>query len=110
MAVAARGLLVDPVGGPSVYPYQPPGLWEEVSVEHRAHYPQGHGEQLYRRSLYCFWKRTSPPPALTTFDAADRETCAVRRARTNTPLQAVILMNDPTYVEASRKLAERITT
>lgn len=109
-ALAASGLLVDTIGGPSVYPYQPPGLWEEVSVEHRAHYPQGHAEQLYRRSLYCFWKRTSPPPALTTFDAADRETCAVRRARTNTPLQALVLMNDPTYLEASRKLAERIMT
>jgi hypothetical protein len=109
-ALAVSGLLNSTVGGPSVFPYQPPGLWEEVSVEHRAHYPQKHGDQLYRRSLYSFWKRTIPPPALSTFDAADRETCSVRRSRTNTPLQALVLMNDPTYVEAARKLAERIMT
>src|SRR5262245_40552294 len=71
-------------------------------------YSQSHGADLYRRTMYTFWKRTCPPAQLATFDAPDRETCTVRRARTNTPLQALILMNDPTYIEASRKLAERM--
>src|SRR5205085_7760810 len=71
-------------------------------------YVQSHGKDLYRRTMYTFWKRTCPPAALATFDAPDRETCTVRRARTNTPLQALVLMNDPTYLEASRKLAERM--
>ena len=73
-------------------------------------YTQSHGADLYRRTMYTFWKRTSPPPTLVTFDAPDRETCTVRRSTTNTPLQALVLLNDPTYVEASRKLAERIMT
>jgi hypothetical protein len=71
-------------------------------------YVQSHGAELYRRTMYTFWKRTCPPPTLSTFDAPDRETCTVRRARTNTPLQALILLNDPTYIEASRKMAERV--
>src|SRR5438045_7998579 len=71
-------------------------------------YVQDHGKDLYRRTMYTFWKRSAPPPTLLTFDAPDRETCVVRRSRTNTPLQALILMNDPTYLEASRKLAERM--
>ena len=71
-------------------------------------YVQSHGKDLYRRTMYTFWKRTSPPPTLMTFDAPDREICTVRRPRTNTPLQALVLMNDPTYLEASRKLAERM--
>jgi hypothetical protein len=107
-ALAISGLLHEQIGGPSVKPYQPPGLWEEVSVERRYTYVADKGDQLYRRSLYTFWRRTIPPPSMTTFDAPDRETCVIRRARTNTPLQALILLNDPTYVEAARKLAEML--
>ncbi len=106
-ALAESGLLKEQLGGPSVKPYQPPGLWEEVSVSHQAVYHADKGDALYRRSLYTFRKRTCAPPALTTFDAPDREYCVIRRGRTNTPLQALVLMNDPTYVEAARKLAER---
>jgi cytochrome c553 len=106
-ALAVSGLLVAKIGGPSVKPYQPEGLWEDVSVERREVYRPDPGDGLYRRSLYTFWKRTCPPPSMATLDAPDRETCVVRRARTNTPLQALMLLNDPTYVEASRKLAER---
>jgi len=112
-ALAASGLLVPRIGGPSVRPYQPPGLWEEISFkgEFTAQvYEQDHGEALYRRSMYTFWKRTCPPPSLQTFDAPEREFCLVRRPVTNTPLQALVLMNDPTFVEASRKFAERILT
>lgn len=107
-ALAAAGLLVETLGGPSVMPYQPAGLWEDVSVERRYVYTPDPGAGLYRRSMYTFWKRTCPPPAMTALDAPDRESCLARRARTNTPLQALILLNDPTYVEASRKLAERM--
>ena len=113
-ALFLSGLLVEKIGGPSVRPYQPPGLWEELSSRQDSDkfsaqkFVQDHGESLYRRSLYTFWKRTSPPPSLTTFDAPDREKCIVGRERTNTPLQALVLMNDPTYVEAARKLAERM--
>jgi hypothetical protein len=112
-ALAISGLLVPKIGGPSVKPYQPAGLWEEISFGagfSAQTYQQDHGEALYRRSMYTFWKRTCPPPALQTFDAPEREFCMVRRSVTNTPLQALVLMNDPTYVEASRKLAERILT
>jgi hypothetical protein len=113
-ALAISGLLNGEVGGKSVSPYQPPGLWEELmSRSDGANwtaqtYTQSHGKDLYRRTMYTFWKRTCPPPSLATLDAPDRETCVVRRSRTNTPLQALVLMNDPTYVEAARKLAERI--
>jgi hypothetical protein len=108
-ALAISGLLVPKIGGPSVKPYQPPGLWEELTFSLSPQtYEQDHGEALYRRSLYTFWKRTCPPPALQMFDAPEREFCTMRRSVTNTPLQALVLMNDPTYVEASRKLAERI--
>jgi hypothetical protein len=104
-ALAASGLLVERVGGASVKPYQPPGLWKELTGTED--YVPDHGEKLYRRSLYTFWKRTVAPPALVTFDAAGRETCVVRQTRTNTPLQALNLMNDVTFVEASRLLAQR---
>ncbi len=104
-ALAVSGLLVEQIGGPSVKPYQPAGLWKELSGQD---YVQDKGEKLYRRSLYTFWKRSSPPPSLMNFDAAGREACVVRETRTNTPLQALDLMNDVTYLEASRKLAERV--
>ncbi len=112
-ALAASGLLNDQIGGPSVYPYQPKGLWEEMAFGEgftAQTYVQSTGADLYRRSMYTLWKRTVPPPALTTFDAPDREKCTARRSRTNTPLQALVLLNDPTYVEASRALAERAIT
>jgi len=106
-ALFVSGLFKERIGGPSVKPYQPEGLWEDVSVERRDKYVPDAGDSLYRRSMYTFWKRTCPPPGMATFDAPDREFCLVRRARTNTPLQALVLLNDPTYVEAARKLAER---
>jgi len=106
-ALDISGLLVEKVGGPPVKPYQPPGLWEELSFDGGG-YVQDEGENLYRRSLYTYWKRTVTPPAMATFDAATRETCIVRANRTNTPLQALNLMNDVTYLEASRKFAERV--
>jgi hypothetical protein len=107
-ALAVSGLLKDKVGGPSVKPYQPAGLWEDVSVNRGYKYVADRGDGLYRRSMYTFWRRTCPPPSMMLFDAPDRETCLFRRARTNTPLHALILLNDPTYLEASRKLAERV--
>jgi hypothetical protein len=106
--LAISGLLREKLGGPSVKPYQPAGLWEDVSVERRAKYVADKNEGLYRRSMYTFWKRTCPPPGMTAFDAPDRETCLIRRARTNTPLQALVLLNDPTYVESARIFAERL--
>ena len=113
-ALAVSGLLNDEIAGKSVSPYQPAGLWEELMSRADGQnwtaqtYTQSHGADLYRRTMYTFWKRTAPPPTLSTFDAPDRETCTVRRPRTNTPLQALVLMNDPTYLEAARKLAERM--
>jgi hypothetical protein len=104
-ALAASGLLVERIGGPSVKPYQPPGLWEAVSYDGELSYQQDPGDGPWRRSLYTFWKRQSPPPALLTFDGPTRETCVVRRPRTNTPLQALVTLNDVTYVEAGRALA-----
>jgi hypothetical protein len=105
-ALAIAGLLTPEIGGPSVKPYQPAGLWEELSNE--GTYKNDHGDDLYRRSLYTFWKRTLGPPAMLAFDAAARETCIVRETRTNTPIQALNLMNDVTYIEASRIFAERM--
>nr|HRJ21711.1 DUF1553 domain-containing protein [Bryobacteraceae bacterium] len=105
-ALAAAGLLVEKTGGPSVNPYQPPGLWEELHGGKG--YQQGMGEDLYRRSLYTYWKRTIAPPMMVNFDAPTREVCTVTTSRTNTPLQALNLMNDVTFLEAARKLAERM--
>ncbi|MEW5979723.1 MAG: DUF1553 domain-containing protein [Acidobacteriota bacterium] len=109
-ALAVSGLLNKTLGGPGVYPYQPRGLWEEMAygdVFSAQFYQPSTGADLYRRSLYTFWKRTVPPPSLATFDAPDRERCVARRAVTNTPLQALVLMNDPTFVEAARHLAQQ---
>ena len=107
-ALSIAGILQPRIGGPSVKPYQPEGLWEDVTVERRGKYVADQGEGLYRRSMYTFWKRTCPPPAMVSFDAPNREVCVARRSRTNTPLQSLVLMNDPTYVEAARVLAETI--
>lgn len=109
-ALAISGLLREKLGGPSVRPYQPAGLWEAVTYDGDLSYTQDEGDALYRRSLYTFWKRQSPPPGMLAFDAPTRETCTVLRPRTNTPLQALILLNDPTYVEAARAMAERMLT
>jgi hypothetical protein len=106
-ALAASGLLSRRIGGPSVRPYQPDGLWKDLASAH-LDYQQGHGEDLYRRSLYTFLRRTVSPPAMAALDAPNREICTVRRARTNTPVQALVLMNDPTFVEAARVLAQRV--
>jgi mono/diheme cytochrome c family protein len=110
-ALAVSGLLQEQIGGPSVLPYQPAGLWEELAfgdVYSAQAYVQGHGPDLYRRSLYTFEKRTVAPASLNIFDMPDREKCTARRSRTNTPLQSLVLLNDPTYVEAARALAQRM--
>lgn len=111
-ALALSGLLIDKIGGKSVKPYQPAGLWKPVGFggSNTSVFVQDKGDKLFRRSMYTFWKRTVPPPSMATFDAPNRETCSVRRARTNTPLQALVLMNDVQYVEAARKFAERVIT
>jgi hypothetical protein len=108
-ALAVSGLLVERFGGPSVKPYQPEGLWKEVAMvqSNTRDYAMGTGADLRRRSLYTYWKRACPPPALQTLDAPTRESCVVRRATTNTPLQALALWNDVQFVEAARALAER---
>jgi hypothetical protein len=109
-ALAASGLLVRTIGGPSVKPYQPPGLWEEKGVfsHFLLHYNTDKGDGLYRRSLYTFWRRTSPPPSMIVFDAGSRDLCTVQRQSTNTPQQALVLLNDPQFVEASRLIGERM--
>jgi hypothetical protein len=107
-ALAVSGLLRRDMGGPSVKPYQPAGLWNVVAItgSNTRVYKKDSGDALYRRSLYTFWKRTSPPPTMAAFNAPTREQCTVRRERTNTPIQALVLMNDPQFVESARHLAE----
>jgi len=111
-ALTVSGLLVRKMGGLGVKPYQPQGIWKAVGYtdSNTANFKRDSGEALYRRSLYTFWKRTAPPPTLVTLDAPSRETCTVRRSRTNTPLAALALMNDEQFVEASRQLAQRMMT
>jgi hypothetical protein len=106
-ALAISGLLSSRIGGPSARPYQPEGLWEEVGARNKNYVPD-HGEGLYRRSIYTFWKRTAPPPTMLVFDAPSREVCTARREPTTTPLQALVLLNDPQFVEAQRVLAEEL--
>jgi hypothetical protein len=107
-ALAASGLLVEKIGGPSTRPYQPPGIWSIVGMPEgdTREYKQDHGDNLYRRSVYTFWKRQAPPASMEIFNAPSRETCTVRRERTDTPLQALVTLNDPQFVEAARHLAE----
>ncbi len=107
-ALAVSGLLVDELGGPGVKPYQPPNIWNEVSLNGGLRYPQDKGAKLYRRSLYTYWKRSAPMPNMVIFDAPTREKCVVQRARTNTPLQALVTLNDPQFVEAARVFAQRL--
>jgi hypothetical protein len=110
-ALAVSGLLARRIGGPSVYPFQPADLYQGIIVD--AAYPGtkyeiSQGDDQYRRSLYTFWKRTVPHPTMTAFDAPDREFCTARRFVTNTPLQALTLMNDPTFLEPARRLGQRM--
>jgi hypothetical protein len=108
-ALAISGLLVDKLGGPSVRPYMPPAVWDETSVYgDLRNYKADDGEGLYRRTLYTVWKRTAAPPSMLLFDSPTREICTVKRSRTNTPLQALALLNEVTYVEAARVLAQRM--
>ncbi|HEV3341162.1 MAG TPA: DUF1553 domain-containing protein [Pirellulales bacterium] len=109
-ALAASGLLVEKVGGPSVRPYQPEGVWEAVAMigSNTRDYKADDGDSLYRRSLYTFWKRAAPPASMDIFNAPSREVCAVRRERTDTPLQALVTLNDPQFIEAARRLAEGV--
>ena len=108
-ALASSGLMSPKIGGPSVRPYQPEGIWEAVAMDisNTRFYKQDKGEALYRRSMYTFWKRAAPPPTMEIFNAPSRENCTVVRERTNTPLQALVTMNDPQFFEAARVLAER---
>ena len=109
-ALATSGLLVEKIGGPSVKPYQPDGVWEAVAMigSNTRDYRRDTGENLYRRSMYTFWKRSAPPASMEIFNATARETCTVRRERTNTPLQALVTLNDTQFVEAARNLAQSI--
>ena len=113
-ALAVSGLLNEQLGGPSVKPHQPAGLWKEIaggaSGTYRNGYEMDEGAGRYRRSLYTFWRRTIPPALMATFDAPSRESCTVRRGRTNTPLQALALMNDVVFIEAARYLAARVAS
>jgi hypothetical protein len=107
-ALVGSGLLVEKIGGPSARPYQPPGIWNEVGMpdgDTRV-YKQDNGDNLYRRSVYTFWKRMATPASMDIFNAPSRETCTVRRERTDTPLQALVTLNDPQFIEAARQLAQ----
>ncbi len=106
-ALAASNLLAKKIGGPSVYPYQPKGIWKALATRNATEYEQGKGVDLYRRSMYTIWKRSAPPPSMMNFDAPDRYYCIVSRQKTATPLQSLVLMNDPQFVEAARMLGER---
>jgi hypothetical protein len=108
-ALSSSGLLVRKLGGPSVRPYQPEGVWEAVAMigSNTRDYKVDAGDKVYRRSLYTFWKRAAPPASMDIFNAPNREVCVVKRERTNTPLQALVTLNDPQFVEAARRLAER---
>jgi len=103
-ALAVSGLLNPKIGGPSVKPYQPPGIWDGTDSK----YEQDRGDALYRRGLYVFWRRSAHYPPFATFDAPNREVCTCLRQRTQTPLQSLVLMNDPAFVESARALAERV--
>jgi len=109
-ALAASGLLAPKIGGPSIKPYQPDGVWEAVAMpeSNTRIYKRDSGESLYRRSLYTLWKRAAPPASMDIFNAPNRETCTVRRERTNTPLQALVTLNDPQFIEAARHLAQLV--
>jgi hypothetical protein len=111
-ALASSGLLAPRIGGPSVRPYQPEGVWEAVAMigSNTRDYKQDQGENLYRRSMYTFWKRAAPPASMEIFNAPNREICSVQRERTNTPLQALVTLNDPQFIEAARRLAARALT
>ncbi|MFO0945184.1 MAG: DUF1553 domain-containing protein [Planctomycetota bacterium] len=108
-ALKVSGLLIPKIGGPSVRPYQPPGVWEAVAMigSNTRDYKQDAGEKLYRRSMYTFWKRAAPPASMEILNAPSREVCTVRRERTNTPIQALVTLNDPQFVEAAKVLAEK---
>ncbi len=106
-ALVSGGLLVRAVGGPGVYPYQPDGIWEALATRNAVKYVRSTGDSLYRRSMYTYWKRSAPPPMMLNFDAAERHFCSVKRQKTSTPLQALVTLNDPQFVEASRALAQR---
>lgn len=106
IALAVSGLLSERMGGPSVYPYQPEGIWDRPYSD--AKWVMSEGEDRYRRAIYTEWRRTSPYPSLINFDAPSRELCTVRRVRTNTPLQALTTLNDPAFFHAARSLAQRI--
>jgi Protein of unknown function (DUF1553)/Protein of unknown function (DUF1549)/Planctomycete cytochrome C/Concanavalin A-like lectin/glucanases superfamily len=106
--LTASGLLNEKIGGKSVFPYQPDGIWEALTTRNLVHYTQSHHDSLYRRGLYTFWKRSSPPPSAVTFDASERYNCIIKKQKTSTPLQSLVLMNDPQYMEAARVMGERM--
>jgi hypothetical protein len=111
-ALAVSGLLSPKLGGPSVKPYQPDGVWEGVAMmeSNTRNYQRDQGESLYRRSLYTFWKRSAPPASMEVFNAPNRQTCTIQRERGNTPIQALATLNDPQLIEAARNLAQRVLT